>query len=340
MRIHRLPSRQTNRDYPHLRKKIDRNAKMMHSSGMSAHATLLPTEKIQAIESPPMLYKPATPLACTVLRNERLTPEDYSEDVRHIVIDLRDRNYVYAEGQSMGVMAPGTTPDGKAHRVRLYSIASPGAGEPGYERAVALCVKRVVYETEEQRMEGICSNFLCDLREGDTVPITGPNGKNFALPADDETDLLLFGTGTGIAPFRSFLMNLHSRPKPYGANVHLFFGSRLKIDHIYANDLNSDLLKHSQNERFQIHSALSRENPAQKIYVADLLKMKQELIEPILDRKNFAIYICGLKGMEKGIEAFVRDYLARKSGKTVEDGEWAELKESLKKAGRWAQEVY
>ncbi len=289
---------------------------------------------------PPMMYKPASPLACTVLKNERLTPEDYREDVRHIVIDLREKDYVFAEGQSMGIMAPGTTPDGKPHRVRLYSIASPGRGEPGYERAVALCVKRVLYETEEERIEGICSNFLCDLREGDTVPITGPNGKNFALPSDDQTDLLLFGTGTGIAPFRSFLMNLHDRPSPYAGNVHLFFGSRYKLDHIYANDLNEDLYRYSKNPNFHIHSALSRENPGQKVYVADLLHMKRDLIEPILDRKNYAIYICGLKGMEKGIEAFIRDYLSRKSGKDIDDGEWAAIKESLKRAGRWAQEVY
>jgi ferredoxin--NADP+ reductase len=322
------------------RKKIDWSAKAAHSSGMTTFDALLPAERIQAVESPPLKYKPASPLICTVLRNERLTPEDYSEDVRHIVIDLHNTDYVYCEGQSMGVIPPGTTAGGKAHRVRLYSIASPGAGEPGYERAVALCVKRVLFETEEERVHGVCSNHLCDLREGDSVSITGPNGKNFALPANDETDLLLFATGTGIAPFRAFLMNLYARPKQYGANVHLFFGSRLKIDHLYANHLNDDLLRYSQNGRFQIHSALSRENPSQKVYVGDLLRMKRELIEPILDRKNYAIYICGLKGMEKGIEAFIRDYLSRKSGQTVDDGEWARLKESLKRAGRWAQEVY
>ena len=31
---------------------------------------------------------------------------------------------------------------------------------------------------------GVASNYLCDLKEGDKVTVTGPNGKRFVLPAD------------------------------------------------------------------------------------------------------------------------------------------------------------
>ncbi|MBW7858732.1 MAG: ferredoxin--NADP(+) reductase [Leptonema sp. (in: Bacteria)] len=307
---------------------------------MSSAEDWLPFDKLDSVEAPPMLYKPTAPIFARVITNERLTPTDYSEDVRHIILDLKGTNYVYGEGQSVGVIAPGVGTNGKPHRVRLYSIASPGIGDDGYPNTVSLCVKRVEYQHEEEDFQGICSNFLCDLNPGDITAITGPAGKNFTLPSNNDADLLFFATGTGIAPFRSFLMELNSRPNRYQGKIHLFFGSRLLIDHIYANELNNDLHKFSSNLDLTLHSALSRQNPNERVYVYDLLKKRAADIEPILDRKNFSVYVCGIKGMEKGIESFLRNYVEQKIGAEIDGGEWATIKDKLKKAGRWAQEVY
>ena len=307
---------------------------------MTSHTAFLPTDPILSIESPGMQYKPTEPVACKVLVNERITPADYSEDVRHLVLDLSHLRYDYVEGQSVGILAPGIGENGKPHKVRLYSIASPAIGEPGYGQSMALTIKRVVYEHHESLVRGICSNYLCDLHIGDTVMISGPSGKNFNLPSDQTTDLILFATGTGIAPYRSFLMNLSSRPNRYEGDIHLFFGSRKLIDQLYDTELNDDLRRYSQGLKLHIHAALSREIPGQKMYVTDILQKEKEAIESVLSRRNFAVYICGLKGMEKGIEAFVRSYLEHQSGQTINDTEWFHSKHSLRKLGRWSQEVY
>ena len=68
---------------------------------------------------------------------------------------------------------------------------------------MTLCVKRCNYidEYSGERYEGISSNYLCDRRAGDTVTINGPFGIPFEVPEDKDTDLLLIGMGTGIAPF-------------------------------------------------------------------------------------------------------------------------------------------
>merc|ERR1711988_1779825 len=52
---------------------------------------------------------------------------------------------------------------------------------------------------------GVCSNYICDLKEGDEVLITGPVGTEMLLPQGDDAALILLATGTGIAPMRSYL---------------------------------------------------------------------------------------------------------------------------------------
>merc|ERR1712186_212135 len=52
---------------------------------------------------------------------------------------------------------------------------------------------------------GVCSNDICDMKEGDEVTITGPVGTEMLLPEDPEANIIMLATGTGIAPMRSYL---------------------------------------------------------------------------------------------------------------------------------------
>ena len=49
---------------------------------------------------------------------------------------------------------------------------------------------------------------------------------------------------------------------------------------------------------------------------------------------DFSLYICGLKGLEKGIE----EILAQKA--EAESKNWGEMKLNFRKEGRWNIEVY
>ena len=52
----------------------------------------------------------------------------------------------YWEGQSYGVVAPGTNPkNGKPNSVRLYSIASSRYGDDMTGTTTSLCVRRATY---------------------------------------------------------------------------------------------------------------------------------------------------------------------------------------------------
>src|SRR6185503_11135035 len=78
------------------------------------------------------LYQPERPVIATVSGNLRLTEPGTSSEIHHIVLDLGTTAFPLLEGQSIGVLPPGLDAEGKPHRVRLYSVASPREGErPG-----------------------------------------------------------------------------------------------------------------------------------------------------------------------------------------------------------------
>jgi len=166
------------------------------------------TAKIDNIDEkgqvPNNTFKPKEPFKGKVISNTTLTGPDAGE-VCHVVFE-HEGKLPYAEGQSIGIIADGAQENGKPHKLRLYSIASSAPGDYGDGNTVSLCVKRLIYNDDEgKEVKGVCSNYICDLKEGTDVQITGPVGKALLLPKDPNATVIMLATGTGIAPFRSFL---------------------------------------------------------------------------------------------------------------------------------------
>merc|ERR1712178_417704 len=157
------------------------------------------------------------PFKATVLSVERIVGPNATGDTRDIIIKT-DGKIPYWEGQSYGVIPPGTKVNSKGkevpHGVRLYSIASSRYGDMFDAETTSLCVRRAVYwcpelNAEDPAKKGICSNYLCDAKPGNDVTMTGPSGKVMLLPEENPaTDIIMVATGTGIAPYRSFIRRL------------------------------------------------------------------------------------------------------------------------------------
>ena len=75
------------------------------------------------------LFNRGAPALATVSGNFRLTDPNADNDVRHVILDFGGAVFPVLEGQSIGIVAPGADKDGKPHKIRLYSIASPREGE-------------------------------------------------------------------------------------------------------------------------------------------------------------------------------------------------------------------
>lgn len=250
------------------------------------------------------LHSPAEPAEAVVVSNERCTQRKAAHFVRHLALDVGGTALAgnFVPGQSFGVLPPGLDVHGKPHKLRLYSIASPTRGEDGQGRVIATTVKRTIdehYETGGLFL-GVASNYLCDLKPGDKVKVTGPSGKRFVLPARPaEHDYVFFATGTGIAPFRGMLLDLLAAKVQ--SRVVLVMGAAYATDLLYHGDL---LQLQRDNPRFSYITAISRERQEDghdPMYVQDRLTTHRDALLPVLEGPRSLVYSCGLAGMELGI---------------------------------------
>jgi len=271
-------------------------------------------------------------ITATVTGNVRVTEVGRDYDTHHIVLDFGAMPFPVLEGQSIGVVPPGTDDKGRAHHARQYSIASPRNGErPGYNN-LSLTVKRVLEDHQGQPVRGVASNYLCDLQVGDKVQVMGPFGASFLMPNHPRSSIVMICTGTGSAPMRAMTewrRRLRASAKFEGGKLMLFFGARTKEELPYFGPLQS-LPKDFMDTTF----AFSRTPGQPKKYVQDAMRERAADLAPLLKDPNTYFYVCGLKSMEEGVVLALRD-VASQAGL-----DWEALGASLKKEGRLHLETY
>jgi len=310
-------------------------------------STSAPPSKVSSsahADVPVNLYKPKTPFIGTVTDNYSLLADGAIGRVNHITFDLSggDPQLHYVEGQSIGIIPDGEDANGKPHKLRLYSIASTRHGDNLEGNTVSLCVRQLQYEKDGETINGVCSTFLCDIEKGAKVKITGPVGKEMLLPPDEEANVIMLATGTGIAPMRAYLRRMFEpgeRDKNSGyqfrGKAWLFMGVPKTANLLYEDDFQRYLSEFPDN--FIYTKAISREQENAKggrMYIQDRVLEHAEEIFALIEDPRTHVYMCGLRGMEPGIDEAMTAAAAAKGL------DWAELRPKLKKAERWHVETY
>jgi ferredoxin--NADP+ reductase len=309
------------------------------------------------------LVKPSRPVLGRVVSNELCMHGKSASFVKHLTIDVSDTPLAgaFRSGQSFGVIPPGEDDQGKPHKVRLYSLASPSWGEDGHACIISTTPKRLIDEfvpeastddpDDHHLFLGVCSNYLCDLRAGDPVALSGPNGKRFQLPENTAAhDYLFLATGTGIAPFRGMLLELLTATQgPCRSQIHLVMGSPYATDLLY-HELFQDLAAAHPN--FHYHTAISREirpDGRRGLYVYDLLAEQLDEFGPFLENARTLIYVCGLAGVRAGLfrmlvqHGLATPYLSCSDALDVTKSDaWSdlEIKRSVQPTARCMLEIY
>jgi len=295
------------------------------------------------------IYGPKNPVEVPVVENYIITKESSPNFVRHITFDVSGTELEgrIKVGQSVGIFPPGKNERGRAHKLRLYSVSSPNGGEHGKPNLISTTVKRTIEELDNKLYIGVASNYLADLQPGDMVKISGPSGKRFLLPENEkEFNYLFFATGTGVAPFRGMIMELFEKGD-YQNDCALIFGCPYRTDLLYSDYLEKMAQEHSN---FHFLKSISRENrrkDGSKHYVQTKIEDEEQLLLPILKKKNTLIYICGLKGMEAGIyKELLRlgldEYLEIRKNlpEDLNDIPRNDIKKFMKPSARTFEEVY
>ena len=278
------------------------------------------------------LYGPKTPTQATVVGNFKVNEAGTSNETHQIVIDFGNMPFPVLEGQSVAIVPPGVDASGKAHHARQYSIASPRNGERAGYNNVSLTVKRVVEDHEGKAVQGVCSNYLCDVKVGDTIQVIGPFGSSFLMPNHPKSNIVMICTGTGSAPMRGMTewrRRLRQTGKFEGGKLMLFFGARTQEELPYFGPLQK-----LPKDFIDINFAFSRTPGQPKRYVQDAMRERAADLVALLKDPNTYFYVCGLKSMEEGVVLALHD-VATQAGLN-----WDQVGAALKKEGRLHLETY
>ena len=214
---------------------------------------------------------------------------------------------------------------------RLYSIASSLKAHPG---EVHLCVGVVRYESLGRPRQGVCSTYLSDrVPDRAAVPVFVHQNKNFRLPPDPDTPIIMVGPDTGIAPFRAFLEE--RRTVGAGGANWLFFGDqRAATDFLFREELEA-MQREGVLSRMDV--AFSRDQAA-KVYVQDRMReYAREIFEWL--EEGAAFYVCGdASRMAKDVDAALHELVGTAGGMSPEQS--AGYVAALKKARRYQRDVY
>ncbi|MGC3872214.1 assimilatory sulfite reductase (NADPH) flavoprotein subunit [Halomonas sp. GXIMD04776] len=214
---------------------------------------------------------------------------------------------------------------------RLYSIASSLEANPD---EVHLTVGAVRYETHGRQRNGVTSTYLADrIQPGDRVPVYIDRNKNFKLPTDDATPIIMVGPGTGVAPFRAFLQQ-REETGAEGKNW-LFFGDRrFRSDFLYQAEW---LNWRGKGLLDRLDVAFSRDQQ-EKVYVQDRLRENARDLYAWLEA-GAHVYVCGDgERMATDVNQALID-VVRDQGGCSEDAA-ADYVRDLQKAKRYQRDVY
>ena len=201
--------------------------------------------------------------------------KELAPEVHHLDFEVPGcQELAFTPGQFVSVLEKA---NGK-EITRAYSIASPRGGNQ-----FALCLNRVP--------DGLLSSYLFTLRPGEEVEMHEPLGY-FTL-RHPERHAVFVATGTGIAPFRSMLLDHLPRTQP---KITLLFGTRYEHSLLYREDMER-LEKEFPSFRFLPTLTCPGES-----WKGRTGRVQQHLDEALAlrspeDMGDLDVYVCGLKEM-------------------------------------------
>lgn len=213
---------------------------------------------------------------------------------------------------------------------RAYSIASSPLIDPA---SIDLSVRTVCYEHDTRTHYGVVSGGLSQRSSaGNPIVVQYLPTPSFRLPDDPATDIVMVGSGVGVAPFRAFLQHRAARGDS-GRNW-LFHGIRNPSeDELYADEFAT---WRDDGLLFAYDVCASRV-PEGRQYVQHRMAERGRELFAYLD-KGAVLYICGdARHMAKDVRSAVRAIATEALGSAASGEAFVER---LQAERRYRQDVY
>jgi ferredoxin-NADP reductase len=164
-----------------------------------------------------------------------------------------------------------------------YSIASPPSEAGRLELVVTLVAG------------GYVSTWLHAMQGGEKLTVEGPAGR-FVLKEPGSSDLVLIATGTGVAPFRSMLLDLFRTG--FERDVRLLFGVRHEDEILFERDWRRLAAAHPN---FHFIPTISR--PTSPEWAGETGYVQTKIAAYVPEPAGKAVFVCGVVPMVKDVTA-------------------------------------
>ncbi|KAJ7640087.1 fatty acid hydroxylase [Mycena polygramma] len=227
-----------------------------------------------------------------------------------------------------------------AMRVRQYSISSSPLWNASHVTLTfSVLDAPSLSATTTRPFLGVGSNYLASLIPGDRVQIAvRPSAASFHPPENPMTLVVMFCSGSGLAPMRGFIQE-RAVQKASGrevAKMLLFFGCRSPtMDYLYSD---SDLAEWVAQGVVDVRPAFSRspeDSEGCKYVQHRIRKDSADILESYNQGASF--FTCGSALVAKGIKSTLVDILME--GENVDATEAAKKFEKVLK-GRYATDIF
>ncbi|KAJ7154351.1 fatty acid hydroxylase [Mycena crocata] len=225
-------------------------------------------------------------------------------------------------------------------RVRQYSISSSPLWNPSHITVtVSVLDAPSLSGKATQPFLGVGSNYLASLIPGDRVQMAvRPSAAAFHPPENPSTPVVMFCSGSGIAPMRGFIQE-RAAQKASGREVGqmlLFFGCRSpRTDFLYSD---TDLAEWTKQGVVDVRPAFSRsteDSEGCKYVQHRVWKDSADIVAAY--RKGASFFTCGSASVAKGVKTTLVDII--KAGENIDDAEATEKFEKITK-GRYATDIF
>lgn len=261
---------------------------------------------------------------------------------------------------------------------RYYSISSSSVVSPRRVAVTVMVSNKPLASSLSVTIPGLTTNYLLSLSKTLSSPPLAPplvavpcyiqaqiRRTKFKPPVSTATPMIMIANGTGIAPFRAFILErakLHSVGRAVGKMI-LFFGCRCpNMDFLYRDVLeaaqqnlqrcggtdSSPLPQENKLEGLlSIKTAFSRVQGATgdnlddaklKGYVQDAVEKEIRTVISMLNEQGASLYICGGAAMAREVRKRVTSGYELVSNASANEGvEWLE---GLRSKGKWKEDVW
>ncbi|KAL9616756.1 MAG: hypothetical protein Q9160_008413 [Pyrenula sp. 1 TL-2023] len=247
---------------------------------------------------------------------------------------------------------------------RYYSISSSSIISPRTPSiTVSVSNSPVPLCPRGTMIPGLASNYLLNLsqdvqqQQHQTAPqpqsmarpahsiLAALHPSTFRPPSSPSTPLILIASGTGIAPFRAFILErlrLHAlNPASLIGPTLLFFGCRdPRTDFLYREEL-EDAARRLPEGKLEAVVAFSRGEGGEggkRGYVQERVGERVGEVLRWIEEEGARVYVCGRGVMARGVRGVVGRGMGESRG--WDEGRVEEWREGLRRRGRWREDVW